>query len=83
MMAVQNSTTVAVFRMDENSSKLLDAILVLLRAILGGGETEQCLGIGQLVKCTQHIPSRLKTFRKSTLGAAAVHCVHKSLCACY
>jgi len=37
MMAVQSSTTVAVVRMDENSSKLLDTIFVLLRAFLGGG----------------------------------------------
>jgi hypothetical protein len=82
MMAVQNSTTVAVVRMDENSSKLLDAIFVLLRGFLGGGEIKQYLAIGQLVKRTRHIPSRLKTFRKPTLSAAAVHCVHKSLCAC-
>jgi len=38
MMAVQSSTTVAVVRMDENSSKLLDAIFVLLRAFLGREE---------------------------------------------
>jgi hypothetical protein len=44
MMAVQNSTTVAVVRMDENSSKLLDAIFVLLRAFLGrwGNRTMPC-----------------------------------------
>jgi hypothetical protein len=83
MMAVQNSTTVAVVRMDENSSKVLDAIFVLLRAFLGGGEREQCLAIGQLVKCKQHIPSRLKAFSKPTVSPAAVHCVHKSLCSCH
>jgi hypothetical protein len=38
MMVVQSSTTDTVVRMDENSSELLDAIFVLLRAFFWGGE---------------------------------------------
>ena len=61
-MAVEGNTTVAMIRTDENSSNLLDAIIVMLRAFGRWGKQDNALQLVSLLNVRQHIPSRLKVF---------------------
>jgi hypothetical protein len=85
MAVVQNSTTVAVVRMVEDSSELLDAIIVVFEGFLGGGETGQCLAIGQLVKCCSAHTITAKDVSYGSVQQLFIvsgTVVYKSLCSC-